>query len=212
MMGFRIRKNEPVNYFEALSLLSDHAVEAAEYLEEILNAFDPDGLGAHLVRMHEIEHQADQDKHEMLKKLTREFLPPIDKDDLILLSHDLDDVIDNIEEVLIFIDLQGIEEIREEVRDFAKLIVTSCKEMKLALEDFENYRKSEILPERIEAVNRLKSKGKNLYIESLKTYYGTKRTPVEILIYTELFRRLESCTSSCKIVTNTLERIVIKNL
>lgn len=211
-MGVRIRKKEPVNYFEALILLSDHAIKAAVYLEEILNTFNPDRLEEQLVTMHEIEHQADLDKHNMLKKLTREFLPPIDKDDLILLSHDLDDVIDNIEEVLIFIDLQGIVEIREEIRSFAELIVLSCNEVKLALEAFEDFRKSSVLPERLEAVNRLKSRGKNLYIESLKTYYGTKRTPVEILIYTELFRRLESCTSSCKTVTNTLERIVIKNL
>lgn len=211
-MGLRLRGKESVNYFKALSQLSDRALEAASYLEAVLTSFDPRNQEKALKQMHAIEHQADLEKHGMLKALTREFLPPIDKDDLIILSHDLDTVIDNIEEVLIFIDLQGVEEIRPEILAFADLIRQSCEEMKRAVDAFEDFRKSEILVEQFDSVNRLKAAGKNLYIEALKGFYGTERQHVEILIYTELFRRLEACTSSCKTVTNTLERIMIKNL
>lgn len=211
-MKFNFRNKESVNYFKELSLLSRHALTAADYLEEVLKTFEADKLAEYLVKMHEIEHQADLDKHEMLKKLTKEFLPPIDKDDLFLLSHDIDDVIDSIEEVLIFIDLQGIHEIHEEILSFANLIVQSCQQLNLAVETFEDYRKTELLRAQLESVNHLKSKGKNHYIEALKTYYVIDRKPVEILIYTELLKRFECCTSNCKTVTNNLERIMIKNL
>ena len=59
--------------------------------------------------MHEIEHSADINKHEMNGTLAKAFVTPIDREDLDMLSLQLDDVVDLIEEVLqkFYIDQQA---------------------------------------------------------------------------------------------------------
>ena len=50
--------------------------------------------------MHNIEHSADMKKHEMNEALAKAFVTPVDREDLDLLSHKLDDITDTLEEVL----------------------------------------------------------------------------------------------------------------
>ena len=49
-------------------------------LKETLEGFQPDSLQGRLDRLHEIEHSADMKKHEVLDRLAKEFIPPIERD------------------------------------------------------------------------------------------------------------------------------------
>lgn len=61
--------------------------DAAAYLEQNIKAFNPDTLNASLEQMHIIEHTADLKKHEINKKLAKEFITPIEREDIVALTH-----------------------------------------------------------------------------------------------------------------------------
>ena len=84
--------------------------------------------------------------------------------------------------------------------------------MNLALKELENYKKSQVLYDQLREVNHLKSEGMKLYITSLKNIYKITTDPIQIMVYTEMYKRLENACQECKKVTNTIERIVIKNM
>ncbi len=87
--------------------------------------------------MHEIEHAADQKKHEMMEHLISEFITPIEREDIATLSYMLDDVLDMIEEVMQMFYMYNVQEMRLVTREFARLIVRSTEALKDCFDEFE---------------------------------------------------------------------------
>ena len=87
-------------YYENFAASTALSKTAATYLVKCLENYNPDNIQQMLEEMHEIEHNADIKKHEMSEALAKAFVTPVDREDLDMLSHNLDDVTDKIEEIL----------------------------------------------------------------------------------------------------------------
>ena len=79
-------------YFENFAASCALSKEAAIYLVNCLENYNPDNIEQMMQKMHDIEHRADVKKHEMNEALAKAFVTPVDKEDLDMLSHKLDDV------------------------------------------------------------------------------------------------------------------------
>ena len=207
-----LKKSDHYDYIKTFARLSEFSLKAAVFLDDTLKNLIAENMHDDIVALHKIEQEADRAKREMMENLIKEFLPPIDKDDIIILSHQIDTVTDSIDDVMAFVGAHNITSIPADVAVFTELIIKCCYHMNLALKELENYKKSQVLYEQLMEVNRLKSEGMKLYINSLKNIYKLTSDPVQIMVYTEMYKNLENCCQECKKVTNTIERIVIKNM
>lgn len=199
------------NYFEAFIGLSKYSKQSAEILNKTLSGFDISKIESKIIEMHHIEHSADIAKHELLEHLVKEFLPPIEREDIISLSQKIDDVTDAIEDVLICIDIFNVHKIRPEILKFTETIVDCCKSMDVALVEFHNFKRSKRLHAEVVEINRLEEEGDALYVNGVRNLYKSTKDPVELMVWTEIFRRLEKCCDACEDVANDIESIVMKN-
>lgn len=206
-----MKSNKYFNYFKAFVGLSGYSLKSAEILSITLCNFDKSEIEGKVKEMHTIEHSADLEKHELMNRLVKEFLPPIEREDIISLSDKIDDVIDAIEDVLLGIRIFNVETIRPEILNFTELIMKCCKSMNTALVEFENFKKSKTLHSEIVEINRLEEDGDKLYINGVHGLYQSTKDPVELMVWTEIYRRLEKCCDSCEDVANDIENIVMKN-
>ncbi len=204
------KKNE-YNYFDAFAKLSKFSTDLAVSLHDILSNFDPKHISEKVTEAHQIEHNADLAKHEIMNRLVKEFLPPIEREDITTLTQEIDDVTDSVEDVLIYIDMFNIQTIRPEILKFTKLIVDCCKVMDEALEEFKSFKSSKKLRDRIIEINRLEEDGDALYVDSMRNLYHTSKDPIELMCWTEILHRLEKCCDNCEDVADILESIVMKN-
>ena len=136
------KKKKAYDYFEYFEKTVSYACEAAAYLNESLNNFDPESFHTRVTNMHIIENRADAEKHEMTTRLIHEFLPPIDSEDIIALAHRLDDVVDSIDDVMLRLDMYCLKEIRPEAITFSELIMSCCNELKATVSEFRNFKNS----------------------------------------------------------------------
>ena len=199
------------DYFELFIELVDFCVAAAENLSETLHNFDANKLPETMKLLHAVEHNADVKKHEMIKKLTAEFITPIEREDIILLSQEIDDVTDSIEDVLLKIYMFNITEIREEALEFCKIITNCCKAIKMVMENFHNFKKSADLRTNLIEINRLEEEGDELYTNAVRRLYTTSKDPIEIIAWTETFRRFEQCCDNCEDIADVVESVIMKN-
>lgn len=204
------RKNE-YNYFDAFASLSKFSYDLAISLNNTLTNFDPNFVTGKVTEAHAIEHNADIAKHEIMNRLVKEFLPPIEREDITSLTQEIDDVTDSVEDVLIYIDMFNIQSIRPEILRFTKLIVDCCKAMDEVLEEFKNFKSSKKLHDKIIEINRLEEDGDALYVDSMRNLYHTSKDPIELMCWTEILHRLEKCCDNCEDVANVIESIVMKN-
>lgn len=204
-------KKRDFNYFEAFVQLVDYSCQSAEILETSLKRFNPTGLAEMMKNLHGIEHAADMGKHDMMNRLAREFIAPIEREDIIELGQEIDNVTDSIEDVLMGVYMYNILSIRPEAIDFVDVIVQCCNGLKKAMEDFQNFRKSTTLHDSVVEINRLEEVGDRLYTEAVRNLYVNCKDPVEILAWTKIFDRMESCCDACEHVANVVESVMMKN-
>lgn len=205
-----MKKND-YNYFEAFADLSKYSYKLAINVNATLNKFDLASFPQKVKEAHEIEHAADIAKHEIMNRLVKEFLPPIEREDITSLTQEIDDVTDSVEDILIYIDMFNIKTIRPEILKFTELLVGCCKAMDEALEEFKSYKKSTKLRDKIIEINHLEEEGDALYVNLMRNLYQTCKDPIELMSWTEVLHKLEKCCDNCEDVANIIESIVMKN-
>ncbi|MEA4853828.1 MAG: DUF47 family protein [Christensenella sp.] len=204
-------RKQAYNYFNAFVQMTEYSCKAASILDKTLRDFDPDAVVEHMRMIHEIEHEADQAKHEMMKVLIREFLPPIEREDVAALAQTIDDVTDAVEDVIIKIYTFNIRSIRPEALEFMDLVTACCSAMKSAMQEFHNFKKSSRLMDCIIEINRLEGDGDELYTRAMRNLHVECDNPIEILNWSRTYSYFEKCCDTCEDVADIMESIIMKN-
>ena len=176
------------NYFEMLAELVDYSCDAANLLHSTLVNFNSNEIEDKIKEMHEIEHNADLKKHEMMNKLAKEFITPIERGDIIDLAHQIDNVTDSIEDVLTRIYMYNIVEIKKEALEFSNIIIKNCDVLKEVMKEFYNFKKSSKIQKLIIDINDLEEDGDKLYINTIRNFYLNSKDPVELMTWTDTFK------------------------
>ncbi len=204
------RKNV-CNYFVMLEKLVSYSCEAAQNLRKMFDNFDVNLLSQNMDYIHKIEHEADIEKHNMIHRLMKEFITPIEREDIILLAQEIDEITDNIEDVLLRVHMFHIQKLRSEALKFAAIVEACCNALEVTMKELHGFRRSAKIQESIIEINRLEEEGDRLYVEAMRNLYGSSRDPLEIMTWSETFNRLEKCCDACEHAADVVESIILKN-
>ena len=199
------------NYFEMLAELVDYSCEAADLLNSILINFSENELERNLDKMHNIEHTADIKKHDMMNKLVKEFITPIDRGDIIEIANYIDNITDDIDEILAKFYMFNINEMKNEAIEFSNIIIKSCNTLKKIMKEFYNFKKSKEISKLIVEMNDFEEEGDRLYFNSIRTLYTNSKDPIELMKWTDTFNQFEKCCDSCESVANLIESVTMEN-
>ena len=81
------KKEKDYDYFDYFIRTAAFACEAAACLHDSLADFNEDLFRSRMAKMHEIENRADNEKHDMMSRLSHEFITPIEREDIVALAH-----------------------------------------------------------------------------------------------------------------------------
>ena len=206
-------KKAGFNYFDSFISMANHAYEAAQYLDGIVKNFDPSPtvLLEKVQGIHEIEHRADDERHEVITHLTTEFMTPIEREDIMEMIQKLDNVVDHIDDVMRTVYMFNITELSPAIVSFAELIVRCTEAMKATMEKFENFRKSRTIKEYIVKVNEIEDEGDLLHLDTIYKLFGSELSSINVIRQNKLLDDMENCLDACEEVVDTVERIMMKN-
>jgi len=147
----------------------------------------------------------------VLDALVKAFITPIEREDIILLSQNIDEVTDKIEDVMLRLYYNNIQSIRPDSLELVSIVVKSCDMVKLMLKEFASFRHSKSLRDHIIAINTLEEQADQVFVTSMRELHTTCTDPVEIICWREVYFYLEKCTDACEHVADVVEQIVMKN-
>ena len=198
-------------YFENFAASAALSKEAAEYLVKCLESYEPAGIKNMLEEMHKIEHRADEKKHEMREALAKAFVTPVDREDLDMLSHQLDDVTDGIEEILQMFYIYSIPSIQPDAIEFAKKLVLSCDLLCKLMEKFEHFKKSKSIHELIIEINDLEEDCDRLYLSSMRKLTESSSDTLLTVSWQDIYNCMEACADACEHVSECVGSVIMKN-
>ena len=198
-------------YFENFAACTALSKEAATYLVNCLENYNHENIEQMLQQMHQIEHRADVKKHEMNEMLAKAFVTPVDREDLDMLSHQLDDVTDKIEEVLQMFYINNIATIQPAAVEFARNIVKSCDLLCALMGEFENFKRSKKIHGLIVALNDVEEECDKLYLTSMRALSTNPSDALTVIAWRDIYGCLESCADACEHVSECVGTVIMKN-
>lgn len=202
------------DYFNAFEALSEVAVAEADLLIEAIEGFTEAGaLGDTMTRAHELEHKGDEINHAIFKSVATDFITPIEREDIIELVQTLDDIIDYIEDVMQRFFMYDVHFMHRDASEFAGLIKQSCMALDRAMEDFRNFKKSKKFKSLIIDVNNYEEEADALFMKVIRSLHTDDReNPMRVLVWSQIFDRMEKCCDACEHAADTMNTILLKNV
>ena len=197
-------------YYKNLNACIDYSYQAAQFLKETLEQFQIDMLQEQIAEMHEIEQKADTKRHKMTKVLSKAFITPIEREDLVALSSNLDDITDAVEEVMLQIYMSNVSVIRPDVFPMLNLLLDCIKALGDVLKELKDFKHSKKIEEYIIRVNDLEEQGDKLYLENMYQLHKEKDTLL-IVSWRKIYDCLEKCLDSCEHTADIVETVIMKN-
>ncbi len=186
--------------------MADQLRTGARLLEEMFATDPPVADKAHEIR--EVEHKCDFLTHEIIQRLNKTFVTPIDREDIHSLARSLDDVIDAIDDAASLIPLYGIDKVRPGARELTRIISASTDQILLAVEALE--RRAGVLERAVE-INRLENEADRAHLRAVGQLFDQERDPIAVMKWKEILDLLEDATDRCEDVANMLENVVVKH-
>lgn len=198
-------------YFDNLAESAAFTHTAAEYLAACLQDFAPENIRQMLDEMHMIEHSADRKKHAMHEALAKAFVTPVDREDLDMLSHRLDDVTDLIEETLQKFYIYDVRQMEPSAVEFARKLVSACKLLQDIVREFEHFKRSKSIRTMIIALNDVEEECDHLYLDSMRALTQHSADVLQTIAWREIFECMEECADACEHAGECIATVIMKN-
>jgi len=204
-LAFRLIPREE-KFFADFVALAEQINVGAGLLEQMLVPDKPIWDKADEIK--EVEHKCDFLTHEIIQRLHRTFVTPLDREDIHSLARSLDDVMDAIDASAAVVRLYQIAHVRPDARELARLVKVSAEQVVIAMKALE--RKTGISTPAVE-INRLENEADRAHQVALRRLFEEERDPITIIKWKEILDFLEAATDRCEDVANVLEGVVVKH-
>jgi hypothetical protein len=199
-----------IDFFEIFDMAASNVTKAASLFFNIMLAENFDNIEAKGKEIYELEQEGDILTHEIIKKLNKTFVTPIDREDLYALASSLDDIVDLIwaatERLMVF----KLKEPTKDVMEMAKDLLMTTEVVQKAIKKLKEKKYSHVQEYCIE-INRLENRIDRGFRDALGKLFEEVKDCVFIIKWKEIYEHLEDASDRCEDVANVLEAIVLKN-
>src|SRR5690625_4156702 len=208
--GFSMFKKKPDKFLLYLVDFGEHLKMTADYFVNF-QVKDAESLKEFNTTIKNFESEADEKVHTIIKDLNDAFITPIEREDILELTLNLDDVIDGMEEFTSLMDIYQIFSADSYIKQFTDYIYECAEEILTSIELIAGSKMKDIGPHVIR-IKDLESKCDDVYHASLKELFQTgKKEAIEVIKYKEIYETLEEIADYCQDVASTLQSIMMKN-
>ena len=194
-------------FFDLFTEVANRNKEAAQFLRDLFEAA-PDRRTPIVEAIKRLEHEADQVTHEVVNRLDRTFITPLDREDIYQLASDLDDVMDAMDgtarRAQIFrlgVAPQGVRRLVEVIQRMVAVLAEAVSRLKKG---------DDVMRFCVEA-KRLEEEGDSIYHEALGQMFEKERDAIELIKWKEIYDNLERTLDEAEDVANVVESITIKH-
>lgn len=169
---------------------------------------DPSQLNTLAVEVKNREHQADQITHDVIVRIDRSFVTPLDREDIHLLTSRLDDVIDLLDGTVRRCQMFHITTAPPYAAQLADVLKRAANRIETAVRSM---KKPKGMLEHTLALKALEEEGDAIYAQAVGDLFAGSPDPLHVIKWMELFDKLEEAIDQCDDVANVLESIALKN-
>ncbi len=196
-------------FFELFEESAQNTVKAAKALKEMVD--DWQFVDSRVAEITEMEHHGDTITHQVISLLHRTFVTPFDREDIALLAHTMDDVIDFIHAAADAMFIYKIKAPTERAKQLADIILQGAGEVEKAVHGLRKRSELKNIMEGCVEINRLENMADRVYRAAIAELFDNTEDIIQVIKWREIYAHMESATDRCEDVADVLEGVALKH-
>jgi uncharacterized protein len=198
-----------MTFYDMFEQETANLVVAAEKLVDFFNNYE--NVEAKAKELKDLEHKGDVITHQIIARVHRTFVTPIDREDITLLAHSLDDVMDFIEAAGRTAWLYHIAQPTERARELARIVDKMARKLNEVMPQLRHRDKFKWILKQCVEINTLENEADDVQHAALAELFEVCSTDTcEVIKWREIYGHLENATDRGEDVANVLEGVVLK--
>ena len=204
-MRFRLTPHN-ASFYDLFATSASHLVDAARELTKLLGV-EPSEREAIASRIRDLEHDADESTHAIMRKVNSSFITPFDREDIYGLASNLDDCMDLMEAAADLIVLYRIGDLPDGISAQVEVLARMAE---LTAEAMPRLRSMSDLSEYWIEINRLENQADRIYRKLLAEVFNDGTDAITVIKLKEVIDQLEAAADAFETVANQVESIAVK--
>jgi len=199
-----------MEFYDMFEQETANLVTAAEKLVDFFDNYE--NVEAKAKELKEFEHRGDVITHEIIARVHRSFVTPIDREDITLLAHSLDDVMDFIEAAGRTACLYHIGVPTERARELARIVAKMARKLNEVVPRLRRRDQYTWILKQCVDINTLENEADEVQHAALAELFEVCSSDTcGVIKWREIYGHLENATDRGEDVANILEGIVLKH-
>ena len=208
MFKFRLIPREE-KFFDLFQEGAQNMVKTAKGLKRLVDTWED--VAGKVDEITQLEHEGDTITHQIMARLHRTFVTPFDREDIALLAHSLDDVVDFIHAAADAMLIYKIDQPSQRAKELADIIVQATAEVERAVNELHHRSELKHILERCVEINRLENMADRLFRSAMAELFDDSTDIAQVIKWREIYEYMESATDRCEDVADVLEGVALKH-
>ena len=195
-------------FFDMFDKSVQNVHEGAKALLDLMEHYED--VPAKVGRIKDLEHVGDEITHQILARLAKTFVTPLDREDIQHVASRLDDILDGMDVAAGRLMLYRIQATTEDVRELSRVLVRATKLLVEAFVLVRDLKKADAILACCVEVHAEENEGDRLMRHALASLFDNGYDARDIIKWKDVYEMLENATDRCEDVADVLQTIVVK--
>ena len=197
-------------FFTLFENMAEVVGKMATQLHLMVNESDEDKRAEIAAIIENLEHKNDDFTHSVFTELGRNFITPLDREDIHYLATALDDIADYIYASAKKINFYRVNPNDIGIHKLADLVLQGSVEIKKAVHGLRDMKNLREMTEAIVKINSIENQADDVFDMSIDSLFNNENDFKEVIKKREIYQVLEIATDKCEDAANVIESIIIK--
>lgn len=197
-------------FFPLFEQATTNLILMASTLHEVVN-LPPAERFEYFQKIEELEQVGEDITKKISLELSRNFITPFDREDILALITALDNIAGNIYGASSRMRLYHIEKITKSIRKLTEINLEACQNIDIAVKELRDLKKIKRITDACARINKLENKSDTVYDKAVADLFENETDAKNIIKYKEVLSVLETAADKCKSAANVLESISVKH-
>ena len=188
---------------------AQNIVKASQALKEMVDSWQ--FVDSRVAEITELEHRGDTITHQIISLVHRTFVTPFDREDIALLAHTMDDILDFIHSAADAMFIYKVDSATQRAKELADIILQGASEVEKAVSGLRRRSELKQILERCVEINRLENMADRVYRAAMAELFDNAADITQLIKWREIYEHMEAATDRCEDVANVLEGVALKH-
>ncbi|MGI4021070.1 MAG: DUF47 domain-containing protein [Janthinobacterium lividum] len=197
-------------FFPLFDKAAENVVTMAKLLQSALN--DPDSINTKDLyhKIDRLENIGDDITHEINIEISKNYITPFDREDIMSLTSSIDDVADYIHESANRMFLYDLRDFIPPIQTLSDLILQASLDMQALIHELKDIKNVQKIEDYCKSIYATETKADQVYNQAIANLFDNEKDPIKMIKFQEILLGLETATDMCKDFVKSVESIMVK--